>query len=1061
MSQVNAIRNPDGIWINTQCFREEGLNFQKNKYYTPEAWGSPAWVDYWKEQLRRCKEGYSVGGAYITGHHYFYLNFTQIMLTKDKSNENVIATGKKAKASKQAVCPDFWDGDYNYFHALDIASEGCTSEYLEGLHLDVKILPKYLSGGYHMIVGKARRKGYSYKNAAICANIYNAIPDSLTIIGAFDKKFLYPRGTMGMTSRYLDFLNDNTGWRKAREYVDKQEHKRASYRSFKNGVQIEKGYQSEVMAITFKDNPDAARGKDAKLILFEEAGKFPNLKDSYMATKESLEDGAFVTGQMVIFGTGGDMEDGTIDFADMFYNPEEYDLLPFVNIWDENADQTNCGFFHPENMNLVGFYDEVGNSKKEEAKQYEIDKRNAIRRVANSSFVLQKRVQEKPLCPQEAFLTASMNDFPIVELQHQLDRVKRENLHVKKGIPCLLYRDDTGKVRVDVDLDKKLIPLHNYKIKEEDIRGCVIIYEYPTNNAPKGLYKIGHDPYRQNQAFTSTSLGATYVYKGFLQGSVTSDQIVASYIGRPNTSDDYNRTLEMLAELYNTEIGYENEVTEVKSYFEKKRKLHLLAAQPDSVISANIKSSKVSRVYGIHMHEKLKDAGEKYIKKWLLTEKNIDENGEKILNLNTIYDIGLLEELIQYNRKGNFDRCLRRGTKISTIEGSKNVEDINIGDLVLTHTGSYKKVTMLDNHLNKNEIVELDICGEAETLTVTGNHPILIATTKKKKHKFRKEVFNNVVFKDAISLTDKYQFALLPKRNNLKKNSFSDDLLYLIGWCLGDGYVNIKNNKIEITLQGNQENIADRLIEIIDNFVSDEVTISKNRTYSSKKAYKTYGKNSYYIRINKTSKKLTDLLISVGCIPHNKHINKNLFNSSNLMPLVIGYLEADGHQKENSIGKYKRCNIEVSSIYKELILQIRQILIDNNIWSSLSNVTKGNQLRLNISTNYINTLLSFYDSLKFKKIDYNGRKEIQFLTDVGFWTPIKIKNIFSSEEIVYNFEVEQDNTYVANNIVTHNCMAFMILMMFIEEDGEKKILQQKNENNREFWDNFAKSLFTN
>jgi len=657
MSAVDSIRNSDGIWINTNCFREEGLSFQKNKYYTPEAWGSPAWVEYWNEQLRRCKEGYSVGGAYITGHHYFYLNFTNIMLTKDKGEEKVVKDIKKTSGSKVSVCPDFWDGDYNYFHALDIARNGCTREYFDNLNLGLTVQDRFLTGGYHMIVGKARRKGFSYKSAAICTNIYNTEPDSLVIIGAFDKKFLYPRGTMGMTSRFMDFLNANTGWRKAREFVDKQEHRKASYKSFKSGVPVENGYMSEIIALTFGDNPDAARGKDAKLILFEEAGKFNNLKDSYMATKESLEDGAFITGQMIIQGTSGDMEGGTIDFADMYYNPEAYDLFPFNNIWDENAEHSLCGYFHPETLNLVGFYDKEGNSDVENAKNYELNKREVLRKAANSSYVLQKRMQEKPLCPSEAFLTVSTNDFPIVELQHQLDLVRRENLHVKKSMPVTLYREEeTNKVKVKLDLNGTLKPINSYKIKDEDIRGSVVIYEYPVPDAPKGLYKIGYDPYRQNQALSSTSLGATYVYKGVLQGSATYDCIVASYIGRPNTSDDYNRNLEMLAELYNAEIGYENEVTEVRSYFTKRKKLHLLAVQPDAIISATIKNSKVARVYGIHMNEKLKDAGEKYLKQWLLTEKNIDENDKLILNLNTIYDIGLLEELIQYNRKGNFDR---------------------------------------------------------------------------------------------------------------------------------------------------------------------------------------------------------------------------------------------------------------------------------------------------------------------------------------------------------------------------------------------------------------------
>ena len=133
---------------------------------------------------------------------------------------------------------------------------------------------------------------------------------------------------------------------------------------------------------------------------------------------------------------------------------------------------------------------------------------------------------------------------------------------------------------------------------------------------------------------------------------------MAWYVGRPSTSDVFNRNVELLAELYHLELMHENEVTEVKSYFRKRKKLNLLAAQPDAVISKNIKNSRVSRVYGIHMNEKLKDAGEKYIKKWLLTERDFDEHGGKILNLETIIDIGLLQELISYTRKGNFDRVM-------------------------------------------------------------------------------------------------------------------------------------------------------------------------------------------------------------------------------------------------------------------------------------------------------------------------------------------------------------------------------------------------------------------
>jgi hypothetical protein len=126
---------------------------------------------------------------------------------------------------------------------------------------------------------------------------------------------------------------------------------------------------------------------------------------------------------------------------------------------------------------------------------------------------------------------------------------------------------------------------------------------------------------------------------------------------------------------------YENEVTHVRDYFTRIKRLNLLALQPDTVISKAVNTSKVARVYGCHMTEKLKDAGEKYIKQWLLEIRDYDENGNPILNLETIYDPGLLEELILYNRKGNFDRVMAFMMvmfQLAEDDGEKEYGDVDV-----------------------------------------------------------------------------------------------------------------------------------------------------------------------------------------------------------------------------------------------------------------------------------------------------------------------------------------------------------------------------------------------
>ena len=55
------------------------------------------------------------------------------------------------------------------------------------------------------------------------------------------------------------------------------------------------------------------------------------------------------------------------------------------------------------------------------------------------------------------------------------------------------------------------------------------------------------------------------------------------------------------------------------------------------------------------MSEQLKDAGERYVKIWLLEITDYDENGSPIRVIDRIYSIRLLEELINYSRKANTD----------------------------------------------------------------------------------------------------------------------------------------------------------------------------------------------------------------------------------------------------------------------------------------------------------------------------------------------------------------------------------------------------------------------
>jgi hypothetical protein len=672
---MNEVRNQQGLWVNTSLFREASIHFKKYGNYITAPWGSKDWFEYWTEERRRCIEGYQVAGCKITGDHYFYLNYYMINKTEDTSAK---------KSHKSYDFPDFWDGDYNYYWIRQIARDGVLdslniekermetiinleeqkkqeqlSILYESLGLEVKVKKYALEGGYNLIVGKSRRKGYSYKNASIGVNNYQTVPGSATYYTAYEKKYLYPAKsaifTMAISS--LNFINDSTAWSMPSDYINKQDHRKASYKEYKNGVEVERGFKSELVALTFKDNPDVMRGKDARDVIIEEAGAFGTpglLKDCYAASEDCVKDGEIKTGLITVFGTSGDMEGGTADYAEMFMSPERFGMLPFEDVWEDEAgyESTSTGFFHPAHWNLPGFYDKEGNSNLQIAKNAVLEgRKHRISKGANSNDI-SKMLQERPLKPREAFAYSSYSLFPTQELQRQLDIIKSKNWHILKGQPVNMFRDpDTNKVVVEPDLKGILEPVRSMEHKGSD-KGAPVIYEYPIANAPRGLYKIGYDPVRQDKG---TSLSAIIVYKGFMRGSYTKNCVVAEYIGRTDTSEETHYIAELFAELYNTQVMYENEVPDVKTYFLRRKKLHLLALQPDKVISKNIKSSTVNRVYGCHMTGQLKDAGEKYANDWFRQVQDFTEEDSPVSVIHGIYSSRFLEEAILYNRKGNFD----------------------------------------------------------------------------------------------------------------------------------------------------------------------------------------------------------------------------------------------------------------------------------------------------------------------------------------------------------------------------------------------------------------------
>ena len=335
----------------------------------------------------------------------------------------------------------------------------------------------------------------SFKGGSMLVRNYMLIPGSKNFAIASEQKFLIGDGLLTKAWQIMDFLDKHTAWAKQRLVSTRMERTSGYKITDEFGKQTEQGYLSSITGITLKNDPERVRGTRAKLVLWEEGGKFPSLLDAWRIEQPSVEtDDGKAFGLMIAFGTGGTEGASFEGLKELFYKPKSYNVLSFPNIWDEGRENTECAFFVPAYSNLESFdddgnqvyMDKDGNSYKEKAIQNLIEQRNKVKDGGASQQSIDRFISERPIRPAEAVLELGKNIFPRKLLMDQLTRIRtNKKLQSMKHIVDLEW-DGNGLVKA---IEKKSGDITNYPLKKGDKpHGSVVIWEYPVKDPPLGLY---------------------------------------------------------------------------------------------------------------------------------------------------------------------------------------------------------------------------------------------------------------------------------------------------------------------------------------------------------------------------------------------------------------------------------------------------------------------------------------------------------------------------------------------------------------------------------------------
>ena len=664
---------PGDKFVNIHLFTEAADFYRKNKQYTFYKVDSIPHRQFRKREEYRRRHGFTapcllrngvVQDIRITGGMYNYLNYTMI---EQLDTTTAKATLKTSTGKKKYDFPKFIDAQFWTWHIIEFA----------------------VNNGFHLIIDKTRRGGFSYIMAADSANELNLNSRKVAIHVAADKKYLTATGGLtDFTINNLRFYETKTPFVRGLLTTNAENFKLGF--KLPNGTVSPKSWNSALFSVSAMNNPDCAIGKDAVKVKVEELSTMENFDEFMSVTEPAMRTGSYVTGNLFCWGTAtsGNMQ----VFEQNFYSPSAFNFMPFENVWDKDSRNEVCGYFKPYCWGLQGQIgdayglDNDGNSNIEIGLRISFKERQKKKETAKTFADYINYLGQYANMPSESFSSTTENLFSSEKLMAWEEQLRTNNQY-KFYVDGTIVEDTTApygvrfksNARIEAEggiLNKDFyeyingVPIKSY----EHHHGCIRVWfnsikiQYTDKEGkqvygtPPGLYSISYDPVgvnKENKLITNKhSHNSIKVWMEPCKYNNFKSACVASYYGRPDKLEEADWICYCLARLYNCvgTVAVEINRGETVSNFKKWRALRYLMKDPIEIWDTSLKGS-VASTYGVNMGDGPKKLeGLRLLKEMLYTEIGKDENGNEIYFFQTIYDYQTILELKKWNAVGNFDR---------------------------------------------------------------------------------------------------------------------------------------------------------------------------------------------------------------------------------------------------------------------------------------------------------------------------------------------------------------------------------------------------------------------
>jgi DNA (cytosine-5)-methyltransferase 1 len=367
--------------------------------------------------------------------------------------------------------------------------------------------------------------------------------------------------------------------------------------------------------------------------------------------------------------------------------------------------------------------------------------------------------------------------------------------------------------------------------------------------------------------------------------------------------------------------------------------------------------------------------------------------------------------------------CFVAGTQTLTNNGYKNIEDVELTDMLLTHTGKFQNIVNLQRKIYTGDIYDFDLKYHPELITATEEHPFYVREQKKVWNSLLKKydyMYGEPEWKIAskLNMNDYFGMVINNKQTipeftfekviNQHKTEKIDikldnlDYWFVMGYLVGDGWVEDTCKpdgrsmyKIRFAINNKDE---DEIFERINRVIP--ITDKNCDTGKCKK----FG-CSNFIWFN--------ILKKFGKYAHGKLIPEWVHDAPKefIQEFINGYMKADGCVRDNVL--------QITTVSPNLAYGLQRLYLKLGHIFSINKCIRPKKYIIEGRT------VNQKDTYCVRGVLERERKVSSFIEDNYVWyAPFKITKRETSQTPVYNFEVETDNSYIVENICVHNCQAF-------------------------------------